>query len=780
MFTLKKKSSLLLITMAILSMILELEATKSMTYIVHMDKEKVDALDQMLGDGKRWYETVTDSIGDSDTDDEEPQTQLLEPPQLLYVYENTVSGFAAKLSPKQVETLNKVDGFLSATPDDMFSLHTTHTPQFLGLQNGKGLWQAPNLASDVIVGIIDTGIWPEHVSFSDAGAKYMSPTPARWKGHCENGPKFSSSNCNKKLIGARSFFKGYEAAAGRINETTDYRSPRDSAGHGTHTASTAAGNIVTGANLFGMAKGAAGGMRYTGRIAAYKVCWQTGCASSDILAAMDQAVSDGVDVLSLSLGGISKPYYSDNMAIAALGAIQKGVFVSCSAGNSGPFASTVANTAPWIMTVAASYLDRSFPTTVKLGNGQVFKGSSLYHGIRSTKSLPLVYGKAAPNRTDQDARYCISGSLNPKLVKGKIVVCQRGINSRTGKGEQVEMAGGMGMLLLNSEDEGEELFADPHILPATSLGVLAANAIKKYVNVTKKPMASITFEGTVYGSPAPIIAAFSSRGPSPIAPEVIKPDVTAPGMNILAAWPPTVSPTRLMSDKRSVEFNIISGTSMSCPHVSGVAALLKSVHPNWSPAAIKSALMTTSYTLNNKRRPIADAKNLSNSEPASPYAFGSGHVNPEKASDPGLIYNITISDYLNYICTLNYTSSQIALLARRSYICPRNGLTQAGDLNYPSFALNFVRGTTNTTITYKRTVTNVGKPKSNYRVKVSQPDGVTMNIRPKKLKFKKVGQKLSYKVSFMTTTTLTASSFGSLVWVSGKYSVRSPIAINWL
>ncbi|MCL7033555.1 hypothetical protein MKW94_005447 [Papaver nudicaule] len=773
--TMRNKSFMLLIIMAISSTILELEARQSMTYIVHMDKNKVEASDQMLGEAKRWYETVIDSIGDSDTDDEEPQTHLLEPPQLLYVYENTISGFAAKLSPKQVKTLNKVDGFLSAIPDEMFSLHTTHTPQFLGLQNGKGLWQAPNLASDVIVGIIDTGIWPEHVSFSNAGTNYMSPTPARWKGHCENGPKFSSSNCNKKLIGARSFFKGYEAAAGRINETTDFRSPRDSAGHGTHTASTAAGNIVTGANLFGMAKGAAGGMRYTARIAAYKVCWQTGCASSDILAAMDQAVSDGVDVLSLSLGGISKPYYSDNMAIAALGAIQKGVFVSCSAGNSGPFASTVANTAPWIMTVAASYLDRSFPTTVKLGNGQVFKGSSLYRGIRSTKNLPLVYGKAALNHTDQDAKYCITGSLSPKLVKGKIVVCQRGINSRTAKGEQVKMAGGMGMLLLNSEDEGEELFADPHILPATSLGALAANAIKNYVNVTKKPMASIIFEGTVYGSPAPIIAAFSSRGPSVIAPDVIKPDVTAPGMNILAAWPP-MSPTRLMSDKRSVDFNIISGTSMSCPHVSGVAALLKSVHPKWSPAAIKSALMTTSYTLNNQKRPIADAKNLS--QAASPFAFGSGHVDPEKASDPGLVYDITISDYLNYICTLNYTSSQIAQLARRNYNCPRNG--QAGDLNYPSFALNFVSGTTNATMTYKRTVTNVGKPKSKYTVKVSQPDGVVMIVKPKNLKFKKIGQKLSYKVSFMTTTTRTASSFGSLVWVSGKYSVQSPIAINWL
>ncbi|OVA19114.1 Peptidase S8/S53 domain [Macleaya cordata] len=728
--------------------------TSQSTYVFHMDNSKVAALDRSLGDTKRWYEAIMDSIVDSTSfsssshaaaaaaaagniDDQEEETQPL--PRLLYVYETVISGFAAKLSPKKVESLKAMDGFLYATPDDMLSLHTTHSPHFLGVQNGKGLWEAPNLASDVIVGIVDTGIWPEHVSFSDA-ATGMSPVPARWKGRCEKGTKLSPSDCNKKLIGAKAFFKGYEAVAGRINETIDYRSARDSIGHRTHTASTAAGNVVAGASLFGMAKGVAGGMSYTARIAAYKVCWQAGYASSDILAAIDQAIADGVDVLSLSLGGSSKPYHSDNMAIATLGAVQKGIFVSCSAGNSGPSASTVANSAPWIMTVAASYLDRSFLTIVKLGNNQVFRGASLYHGRRpGTKNLPLVYGKTASAHDDQGAVYCINGSLNPKLVKGKIVICERGMNGRTEKGEQVKMAGGVGMLLLNMEDEGEEVLADPHILPATSLGAMAAKVIKNYVNITKKLVALIVFEGTVYGSPAPVMAAFSSRGPSSIGPDVIKPDVTAPGMNILAAWPPTVSSTWLKSDKRSVSFNIISGTSMSCPHVSGLAALLKSVHPDWSPAAIKSALMTTSYTVNNIRSPISDAKNFNTFEPATPLAFGSGHVDPERASDPGLVYDITNSDYLKYLCTLNYTSSQIDLLARRSYRCPSKGHLQSSDLNYPSFALNFDCGTANITMEYKRIVTNVGAPTSRYRVKTCQPDGVLMIVRPKVLNFSKLG-----------------------------------------
>ncbi|XP_043697847.1 subtilisin-like protease SBT1.1 [Telopea speciosissima] len=742
------------------------------TYVVHMDRNKISALDHSLGDTMRWYESVINSINElSAQEDEDKDTARLE---LLYVYETAISGFAAKLSIKQLQSLENVDGFLYATPDDMLSLHTTHSPQFLGLKNGEGLWNAPNLASDVIIGIIDTGIWPEHISFN-AG---MSLVPSRWKGICENGTKFSAANCNNKLIGARAFFKGYEASTGKINETQEYRSARDSEGHGTHTASTAGGNVVAGASMLGMAKGKAGGMRYTARIAAYKVCWTKGCASSDILAAIDTAVADGVDVISLSLGAGSRPYHSDNMAIAAFGAVQKGTFVSCSAGNSGPSKSTVSNTAPWIMTVAASYLDRSFPTIVKLGDGQVFKGASLYSG-KPTKQLPLVYGDTAGG---QGADYCSDGSLSPKLVKGKIVICERGMNTRAEKGEQVKMAGGAGMLLVNNEEDGEELFADPHILPATSLGATAAKAIKNYITLAKNPIASIVFQGTVYGSPAPVMAGFSSRGPSLIGPDVIKPDVTAPGVNILAAWPPIVSPTRLKSDKRSVNFNIISGTSMSCPHVSGLAALLKSVHKDWSPAAIKSALMTTAHTLNNKGAPIADVGS-NTFESANPFSYGSGHVDPERASDPELIYDISTEDYLNYLCSLNYTSFQMALLSKGNYTCLDNGATQPGDLNYPSFALHFDGGgAQNSSVTYTRTVTNVGFSRSRFVVQVSEPDGISMMVQPKVLSFKNSGERLSYMVTFFLVgrnTTSTTPSFGSLIWVSGKYAVRSPIAVTW-
>ncbi|XP_077235092.1 subtilisin-like protease SBT1.1 [Tasmannia lanceolata] len=744
------------------------------TYVVHMDNTKVAALDQSLGGTKRWYEVVIENIVQFSAE-EEDTGQEQEAPQLLYVYETVLSGIAVKLSPKQAQSLKNIDGFLYANLDDMLSLHTTHSPQFLGLKTGKGLWNAPNLASDVIIGVIDSGIWPEHVSFSDA---HMSPVPARWKGICEEGTSFSSATCNKKLIGGRAFFKAYEAVAGRINETVEYRSTRDSVGHGTHTASTAAGNIIDHASLFQLASGSALGMRFTARIAAYKVCWPQGCASADILAAIDQAIADGVDILSLSLGGSSRPYYNDLMAIAALGAVQNGVFVSCSAGNSGPSESTVSNVAPWIMTVAASYLDRSFPTTVKLGNGRVFRGGSLYTGKGIKKQLPLVYGETAG--TQGSAEYCISGSLTPKLVKGKIVVCDRGLSGRAEKGEQVKLAGGAGMLLLNNNDQGEEIFADPHVLPASSLGATAGKALKDYMDSTKKPTATIVFQGTVYGDPAPVMAAFSSRGPSAIGPDILKPDVTGPGMNILAAWPPVVSPTQLNTDKRRVAFNILSGTSMSCPHVSGLAALLKSVHPDWSPAAIKSALMTTGYTINNKNGSITDAGSIT-SEMATPFAYGSGHVDPERASNPGLIYDIAIEDYLNYICSLNYTSSQLAILARRNYTCPIDRVLQAGDLNYPSFALLFESKKTQTA-TYMRTATNVGPASSRYSVRVTPSKGITTTVEPSVLNFRKMGEKISYRVTFKALGGKMGSgvsSFGSLVWVSNEHFVRSPIAVSW-
>ncbi|XP_034708669.1 subtilisin-like protease SBT1.1 [Vitis riparia] len=742
------------------------------TYVVHMDKAQTTALDRTLGDSKKWYEAVMDSITELSAEEDGGGEEASDP-ELLYTYETAITGFAARLSTKQLESLNKVEGFLSAVPDEMMSLQTTYSPQFLGLKFGRGLLTSRNLANDVIIGIVDSGIWPEHDSFKDRGM--TRPVPSRWKGVCEQGTRFTAKNCNKKLIGARAYYKGYEATAGKIDETVDFRSARDSQGHGTHTASTAAGHMIDGASSFGMAKGVAAGMSCTARIAAYKACYAGGCATSDILAAIDQAVSDGVDVLSLSIGGSSQPYYTDVLAIASLGAVQHGIFVAAAAGNSGPSSSTVINTAPWMMTVAASTMDRSFTAIVNLGNGETFDGESLYSGT-STEQLSLVYDQSAGGA---GAKYCTSGTLSPDLVKGKIVVCERGINREVEMGQEVEKAGGAGMLLLNTESQGEEIRVDPHVLPASSLGASAAKSIRNYIS-SENPTASIVFNGTTFGNQAPVIASFSSRGPAHTEPYVIKPDVTAPGVNILAAWPPTVSPSKTKSDNRSVLFNVISGTSISCPHVSGLAAIIKGAHQDWSPAAIKSALMTSAYTLDNKKSPISDTG--SESPTATPFAYGSGHVDPERASNPGLVYDISYEDYLYYLCSLKYSSSQMATISRGNFSCPTDTDLQTGDLNYPSFAVLFDGNSHNNSATYKRTVTNVGYATTTYVAQAHEPEGVSVIVEPKVLKFKQNGQKLSYTVSFVQLgekSSSSGTSFGSLVWGSSRYSVRSPIAVTW-
>ncbi|KAH9305977.1 hypothetical protein KI387_010381, partial [Taxus chinensis] len=268
-------------------------------------------------------------------------------------------------------------GCLAVIPSSVDKIHTTRSPHFLGLSGQDGnLWLRSHYGKDVIVGVLDTGIWPESESFHDGG---LEPVPSKWKGTCESGEMFDSSHCNKKIIGARYFFKGYEATYGRLGKS-EYKSARDNEGHGTHTAATVAGSPVEGANFSGFANGTATGMAPQARLAIYKVLWGRGRGDgTDIAAAMEKAVADGVDIISLSLGGSDRPFFQDPKAIIAFKAMEKGVFVSAAAGNDGPFPYTVSNTAPWMTTVGASTVDREFPGPVMLGNMETYRGTSLLY-----------------------------------------------------------------------------------------------------------------------------------------------------------------------------------------------------------------------------------------------------------------------------------------------------------------------------------------------------------------------------------------------------------------
>uniref|UniRef100_A0A0D6QRP6 Subtilisin-like protease n=2 Tax=Araucaria cunninghamii TaxID=56994 RepID=A0A0D6QRP6_ARACU len=739
-----------LLVVGILSMVLlangETQAQEAVkTYIVHMARWKMPP---SYATHEHWYASIAESMS----------------VEVLYHYSEVFHGFAARLSAAQAESLQMAHGVLGINPEKVYELHTTRTPEFLGLTSNVGLWPQSGYGEDVIVGVLDTGVWPERASFADAG---FGPVPMKWKGECAGGKGFQ---CNKKLIGAR-FFRGGSDAAGGNN---DALSARDDDGHGTHTSSTAAGSFVEEASILGYANGTARGMAAHARVAAYKVCWVNGCYSSDILAAMDKAVADGVNVLSLSLGGDVGPYYADSVAVGAFGAMEKGVFVSCSAGNSGPDSSTLSNVAPWIATVGASTLDRDFPAYALLGDGKRYHGVSLYQGKALPEGqLPLIYAGNASLSGAQDANLCLQGTLDPKLVVGKIVLCDRGQNARVAKGGVVKAAGGAGMILANTADNGEELVVDAHLLPTTAVGEKDGNIIKQYLFSVASPTVTIGFGGTVLGvKPAPVMAAFSSRGPNPITTEILKPDITAPGVNILAAWTGAAGPTGLATDSRRVPFNIISGTSMSCPHVSGIAALLKGAHQEWSPAAIKSALMTTARVLDNAGGSILD---IATGKPSTPFDHGAGHVDPQGALSPGLVYDLDAADYLSFLCSLNYTDRDIQMLSRRNFTCS-GAVNSPSNLNYPSLVVNFVTPVVNLT----RTVTNVGEAGSTYTVSVSATPEVGVEIEPTTLHFTELGEKQTYSVVFTSkVSSSVATTFGSLTWTDGKYKVRSPVVYTW-
>ncbi|KAI3505265.1 hypothetical protein L1887_27290 [Cichorium endivia] len=486
---------------------------------------------------------------------------------------------------------------------------------------------------------------------------------------------------------------------------------------------------------------------------------------------MDAAIEEGVDVLSLSLGGASLPFYEDGIAIGAFSAIQRGIFVSCSAGNSGPFSSSLSNEAPWILTVGASTVDRNIRATVQLGNKALFDGQSLYQPKDfPQKFLPLVY----PGLNGQKAGWCTKGSLNDIDVKGKVVICDKGGGvSRTAKGQTVKDAGGAAMILVNSlVTEGVTTDADAHVLPASHVGYADGIAIKKYLISTSSPVATIIFRGTVIGvDTAPEVASFSSRGPSMASPGIVKPDIIGPGVSVLAAWPISVE----NNTHTKSTFNMISGTSMSCPHLAGISALLKSEHPDWSPAAIKSAIMTTAGQLSLNGQPIEDERE----HPASIFAIGSGHVNPSKANDPGLIFDIQPNDYIPYLCGLGYSSKQVGIIVQKRVSCSK--VIPEAQLNYPSFAVTLGVGDEKV---FSRTVTNVGKGNSVYTITGgSVPRGLTVAISTGELKFTELNQKLTYELFFIRDGKYKLESSyaeGFMTWGSGKYSVRTPFSVKFV
>ena len=674
----------------------------------------------------------------------------------FYDYFYSFNGFAAVLTPSQAVTMAKLPDVVMLFKDEFKFPVTDNSPEFLGLSTSGGLWESDILGEDVIIGVIDTGIWPEHPSFSDqidlvdrpgnSGKRTLAygPPPADWYGTCQSGELWSQDDCNNKLIGARYFKDGF--TNNEIKISNDYLSARDADGHGSHTASTAGGNAGVSASIMGVDFGTISGMAPRARIAMYKACWaDAGCAGSDLTMAIDQAVADGVDVINYSIGSSATTLGPDD--IAFLYAADAGVFVATSAGNAGPGPSTLTSWNPWLTTVGASTQDRTFQGSVILGNTLEYDGASVTGG---TNVLPLVDSEFS------GSELCIPGELDPSVVTDKIVLCKRGAIARADKSMAVHMAGGAGTILYNASD-AQTQNADNHWTPAVHINNTDGLAIKAYIEAMGMDATAQINGGFFTTIDAPWMASFSSRGPNGGAMDIIKPDITAPGVNILAANSPTAflgAPDQL--------FQSIGGTSMSSPHVAGIFALLKEANPDWSPAMAKSAIMTTAYQ---------DVMKEDGVTPADPFDMGAGHLNPNPAVDPGLVYDAGFFDYLGFLCGNNPANIGQATC---NFLISIGVSTDPSDLNYPSIGIAELAGSQTVT----RTVTNVVSAVTTYTAAVDAPPGIAVTVAPSTVTLA-TGASAIYEVTFTNVSApIDVWQFGSLTWNDGLHSVRSPIAVR--
>lgn len=678
----------------------------------------------------------------------------------FYDYTFSFNGFAAELTPQQAARLAQQPNVVAVSADELRQPTTDNTPTELGLTGPGGLWATGGpdggtaVGEDVVIGVIDTGIWPEHPSFSDQSdfgyrpgntgkaLRVYGPPPADWFGKCEGGEQFSAQSCNNKLIGARYFVSGLNRAGAK--HEGDYLSARDHDGHGTHTASTAGGNAGVDPSIFGRDLGVdtIAGMAPRARIAAYKGCFgASGCAVSDLVAAIDTAVSDGVDVINYSIGSNTPSLLSPD-SVAFLFAARAGVFVATSAGNAGPGESTVGSPAasPWLTAVGASTHGRELQNTVTLGNGASYTGGSVTHGVGPA---PLVDGG-----TD-----CPDG-LDPAEVAGAIVLCERVAGfARVEHGAAVAGAGGVGMILYDPPQVNVTP-TDNHVLPTSTVEGPDGGTIAAYIETAGAgATATLTAGSAVLTGKGREMAVFSSRGPNGGVDDIIKPDVTAPGVQILAGN----SPTPFIGAPGEL-FQAIQGTSMSSPHVAGIGALLRGAHPTWTPAMIRSALTTTGSQ---------DVTKEDGSTPADPFDFGGGHIEPVPANDPGLVYDADYLEYLRFLCGANELDPAAAP-------CDTVGSIDPSDLNLATVGIGQLAGVQTVT----RRVTNVG-PAATYTAAVEAPPGVAVAVSPPSLTLA-TGETATYTATFTTTAAATFESwsFGSLTWSDGDHAVRSPLAVR--
>jgi len=723
--------------------------------------------------------------------------------QVTNEYKVVFNGFSAMLTDAEVRALKKNPGVANISADSILQLDTSYTPTFLGLDKPGGLWDQvggqDKAGEGIIIGIVDGGIWPEQDSFADhvdengnpsrAGSTlaYDAP-PASWKGICQTGEGFSASDCNNKLIGARYFKQPTQTL-----HWTEFLSARDSVagaeghgGHGDHTASTAGGNAHVTATASGLSLGKITGMAPRARIAAYKVCWTdgvtgaNGCATSNSVAAIEQAVKDGVNVINFSIGpNAGGGAFNEPTEVAFLGAAAAGVFVAASAGNSGPATAPVAHISPWLTTVGNSTHNRTYAGDVALGNGVTVTGAS---GNANTPSAPLILAKdaglAGVDPANPSLNLCFGPAdgpttyLDPAKVSGKILVCDRGSNVLVNKSANGKTAGAVGVIIANTPTSASTILNQAHSISTVHITSADGQKVKDYYAATPGATAALNnLRGIVDPNiVAPQMNSSSSRGPNVANANIMKPDVTAPGTDILAAV--SADLTHAQRDAvaagepaPSKDFAFYTGTSMASPHVAGIAALLKQRHPDWSPAMIKSALMTTAYdTFNDGQNGAVPWDGTARTTGTLPWGQGAGHVAPSVAVDPGLVYDLGTIDYARFLCGLGITN------VFSPGTCSAVGSIQPYNLNLASLTAAGVLGIQ----TLTRTVTNVGTTAATYNASAALP-GYTVAVQPATLTLAP-GAKGTFTVKLTRTTApLNTWVYGKLTWSDGTHTVRSPL-----
>ncbi|XP_022716491.1 subtilisin-like protease SBT2.2 isoform X1 [Durio zibethinus] len=728
----------------------------------------------------------------------------------LYSYHYLINGFAVLVTSEQADKLSRRGEVANVVLDFSVRTATTYTPQFLGLP--KGAWSLEGgyetAGEGIVIGFVDTGIDPTHPSFADDVSEHSYPVPAHFSGICEVTRDFPSGSCNRKLVGAR-HFAASAITRGIFNSSQDYASPFDGDGHGTHTASVAAGNHGIPVVVAGHHFGNASGMAPRSHIAVYKALYKSfGGFAADVVAAIDQAAQDGVDIISLSITPNRRPpgiaTFFNPIDMALLSAVKAGIFVVQAAGNTGPSPKSMSSFSPWIFTVGAASHNRAYANSIVLGNNATIPGVGLAPRTETNKMYTLISAIHAlcNDTTLADDMYVgecqDSSNFNEELIQGNLLICSYSIRFVLGLStikQAIQTA-------KNLSAAGVVFYMDPFVIgfqlnptPLEMPGIIIpspddSKILLQYYNsslVRDRLSRKIVRFGAVasisgglkanYSISAPKVMYYSARGPDPEDSflddaDIMKPNLVAPGNLIWAAW------SSLGTD--SVEFQgesfaMMSGTSMAAPHIAGLAALIKQKFPYFSPAAIASALSTTASLYDKNGGPIMAQRAYTNPDlnqsPATPFDMGSGFVNATSALDPGLILDSTYDDYMSFLCGIN-GSAPVVFNYTGQNCWVYNSTISAANLNLPSITIARL----NQSKTVERSVTNIAG-KETYRVGWSAPYGVSVKVTPTHF-FIGMGEKLVLTIIFNATMNNSDASFGRIgLFGSQGHNLNIPLSV---